>query len=74
MAKAYKCDRCGKFYTENTASEQTIDFKFKTGPKNLPIDGVLLTKFGYPQFSLDLCKDCLNDFCVWFGEVPDNEH
>lgn len=36
MSKAYKCDRCGKFYDKKLRSDKTIKFNFMDGLNDLP--------------------------------------
>lgn len=49
MANAYKCDRCGEFYTQNKNSEEI---------KRV----VTVNKRNYEHEQLDLCDDCVEAF------------
>ena len=50
MAKAYKCDRCGKFYEENIISHENERRYLVT--KNVNGDGMIR------EHDFDLCGDC----------------
>ena len=50
MAKAYKCDRCGKFYEENIISHENERRYLVT--KNVKGDGMIR------EHDFDLCGDC----------------
>lgn len=62
MANAKKCDRCGKFYVENTRFpvDQHGDYY---------IGGVMtMTTSGFHYKNYDLCDDCLKDFNEFIRE------
>lgn len=69
MSKAYKCDRCGKFYDKKLRSDQTIKFNFIDGLNDLPVYDVLLTVnlIKETKLTLDLCPSCLDEFCMWYN-------
>ena len=50
MAKAYKCDRCGRFYEENIISHENERRYLVT--KNIKGDGMIR------EHDFDLCGDC----------------
>ena len=50
MAKAYKCDRCGRFYEENIISHENERRYLVT--KNVKGDGMIR------EHDFDLCGDC----------------
>ena len=70
MSKAYKCDRCGRFYDVKPRSEKTIKFNFIDGTYDLPVDDVFLTVniINQTKLSLDLCQSCLDEFCAWYND------
>lgn len=70
MSKAYKCDRCGRFYNVNPRSEQTIKFNFSDGIYDLPVDNLYLTVniINQIKLSIDLCQYCLDEFCNWYNK------
>lgn len=51
MAKAFKCDVCGKFYTEYAISHEMCGFAFVSSN---PGGGY------YMDDMFDLCEDCLH--------------
>lgn len=54
MAAAKKCDRCGKFYTENTRFPKTVNISRSV------LDGICFTtKNGHCVDYVDLCDDCI---------------
>ena len=55
MADAKKCDRCGKFYDENTITKIINGFKYKIGGITVMSTG------GSDIFYADLCDDCVKD-------------
>ena len=66
--QAYKCDRCGKFYT----NEKTRNYA-----------NVQLTPYRDDYYksdiSIDLCKDCMDELCKFLHiemekETPKSEH
>ena len=56
MAKAKKCDRCGKYYDGNT--------RFPVDQHgDIYIESVMtMTTGGYHYKNYDLCDDCIKDF------------
>ena len=62
MSSAYKCDRCGKFYSENP-----ID------PKECILDShrIRILRYGTRIFDdgpHDLCDDCVKNFISWWKD------
>lgn len=54
MAKAKKCDRCGKYYDKNIKHRKTCN-------GNTYIDGIKFTlSNGYAIDKIDLCDECIN--------------
>lgn len=64
MAKANKCDRCGKFYQNHTKSTggKFIDASFVKGIK-------IMTNFAFNDY--DLCDECI-DKLYKFMNLNDN--
>ena len=57
MANAKKCDRCGKYYDENTR------FKSNNCRYAQRVSSVTeITVGGYHYKNYDLCDDCIADF------------
>ena len=57
MANAKKCDRCGKYYDENTR------FKSHNCRYSQHVSSVTeMTAGGYHYKNYDLCDDCIADF------------
>ena len=63
MAKALKCDRCGKYYDHNDAMLNILDDYDDDDDLSLILTGACLTTASR-QYStvnrLDLCDDCIN--------------
>ncbi len=65
--EAYKCDRCGSFYTENArkVSDMTGDF----------IGGcATLTAGGSRDKRFDLCDDCVSDLLIFLKCEEESDH
>lgn len=55
MADAKKCDRCEKFYEENTITKRINGYIYKIG-------GITVLSTGESNvFYADLCDDCVKD-------------
>ena len=66
MSKAYKCDRCGEFYTE-----EVIDAVEKYYNKSINIKRCELNFAGYEQ--IDLCANCLDDLFKFLSPKTKNK-
>ena len=54
MAKAYKCDRCGKLYEDN------LRYSVTNGDMQVQLSGIAIYTAGYSiHKSYDLCDDCI---------------
>lgn len=68
MAKAYKCDKCGKFHDGNANMSVGLDerseiiFRHTLGLKFFP------GSEAFPVHLKDLCNDCAKAFCDWWRE------
>lgn len=63
MAKAYKCDRCGKYYDRQTVTYN--DDPGRTAQEGDHFYKIIRSFAGYgprADESVDLCPECLNDF------------
>jgi len=63
MSKAFRCDKCGKFFD----GDPDMQLKFLMGIKYSPENG------DKAQFYLkDLCPECCKSFCAWWsGKVSE---
>lgn len=59
MASAYKCDRCGRLYSDPDTSVHII------GGGNY-ISAIAYGNKNWSSNSKDLCPDCARDFAVWW--------
>lgn len=60
MARAYQCDRCMRYYTENK----------DVVPRNRQTDAIAVgitinTKSSVKDKPIELCDDCLKEFLGW---------
>ena len=60
MSRAYKCDRCGKFYEENIVSHENERRYLVT--KNVKGDGMIRER------DFDLCGDCQIELEIFLGK------
>ena len=63
MAEAFKCDRCGKFYTKCGDNASYKVAKFVTNS---------IIETGWPKYkTLDLCLDCGASLAEWCESVKE---
>lgn len=70
MVDAKKCDRCGKFYIDNTETIEKILDSIKC---YFGVDDTEPQKFiNHVCTNYDLCKDCKHSLLIWFkmGKEP----
>lgn len=60
MASAFKCDRCGKLY-----SEPDTNTKIRKG-SNTYISNLWIGNGNWDTGAKDICPDCARDFLVWW--------
>lgn len=60
MAKAFECDRCGKFYSYESSADR-YDFYAIYDPE--------VSRFDYP----DLCVDCNKSLISWYTSGKSGE-
>lgn len=63
MARAYRCDRCKKFYTDNKHLFNGIVYNHI----------IAVSKTGKSEICVDLCDDCMKDFFGSFMGGNKNE-
>ena len=61
MASAFKCDRCGSFYS---SADRSI--KFRTGSNTYISNLWFGNTDGWDSGPKDICSDCARDFLVWW--------
>lgn len=73
MAIAHKCDRCGKFYENNSKKALSIMSPiFAIAPVYL--SGIkLLGDDGEEHECFDFCDDCVNEFDIFMNGGNNNE-
>lgn len=67
MSKANKCDRCGKFYTENSTDNEI---------KGVSVTGIRIFAEGNVVrnfIDLDLCDDCVFDLYAFLYKNGDKK-
>ena len=69
--KVYKCDRCGKVYVNTPKSKKTVSIRFCDRIRDVKIDSFCFHADGYPLLEMDLCQDCIDEFCAWYSEPID---
>lgn len=63
MAKALRCDRCGKYYDKNHKVVETKG-------KKIPVSGAAFVNGGtHYTMHKDLCDDCLDQLAEFFNTV-----
>lgn len=63
MAKALKCDRCGKYYDKNRTC---IEYK----GKKIHLEGMAFANGGgYYTMHKDLCDECIDQLVEFFDTV-----
>ena len=60
MASAFKCDRCGKLYSQPDTST-----KIGKG-SNTYISNLWISNVNWSTSAKDICPDCARDFLVWW--------
>lgn len=69
MADAKKCDRCGKYYDDESSKD-----------KNFKVNGITVHKMAlidacdYPIHNYDLCDQCARDLFHWLCNEEKVEH
>ena len=58
MSNAKKCDRCGKFYTEELGEISEEWWRYNVTRDCYP----------YETITKDLCRECKEALMVWLGE------
>lgn len=65
MAKARKCDRCGKFYDIYTINGLQDDLA--------KISTITTGNLNSNNISRDLCPECMNEFIEWYKKGQEQE-
>lgn len=65
MARARKCDRCGKFYEEYLLNSNEF----------YKVCLIRTESYDYRNSAKDLCPECMKEFIEWYkkGQEQENE-
>lgn len=71
MARARKCDRCGKLYEPKSAPIKHFNSGGKSNGIHL-VDKSLDNKY-FTVACIDLCPECLEDLSIWLNMKNNKE-